>query len=31
MKLTSHFHLVPGLRMHGAMHPFHHLSSWHDS
>jgi len=28
VKLTTHFHLVPRLRMHGCVSPLPHTSSW---
>jgi len=29
MKLTTHLHLVPKIRMHGSICPFPHTSSWY--
>jgi hypothetical protein len=28
IKITTHFHLVLKLRMHGAMPPLHHMPGW---
>jgi hypothetical protein len=31
VELTAHLHLVPGLRMRGAIPPLIHTSSWHST